>query len=62
MFTNYSRFITFSLAEGMDCSAVIVYYFSNKAKDKSMNLPLSSHLQTTLGCSDDKERLTTILF
>ena len=48
MFTNYSRFITFSLAEGMDCSAVIVYYFSNKAKDKSMNLPLSSHLQTAI--------------
>ena len=36
-----------SLAKG-GCSAVIVYYFSNKAKDKGMNLPLSSYLQTTL--------------
>ena len=47
-----------SLTKG--CSAVIVYYFSNKAKEKGMNLPLSSHLQTTLGCSSDKEQLTII--
>ena len=47
------------LAKG-GCSAVIVYYFSNKAKDKGMNLPLSSYLQSTLGCSDHKKQLTTI--
>ena len=47
-----------SLPKGGFCRYCVLFF--EQSKDKSMNLLLPSHLQTTLGCSDHKEQLTTI--